>query len=193
MSYHNDDIQEAVPVLDFPFSLSDPVPKRAATGVINTFVTLAVLAIFVPFWYVYLVRIAERRSIGVVNEAYERTIDDLLAPLPPSEQRKYRSELDIRGTTYADSSITHHNDELEHNLAYGLIGFLVFSALLVFLVAYFVRPKLDADHIVYSSGTVLALLFITDLLFYGVYEYPFETVNQNNVALQTVEMLKHLT
>lgn len=87
MSYYNDDIQEAVPELDFPFSLRDPVPKRAATGVINTFATLAVLGIFVPFWYVYLIRIAERRSIGVVNTAYERAVTNLLAPLPPAEQQ----------------------------------------------------------------------------------------------------------
>lgn len=76
-------------------------------------------------------------------------------------------------------------------MAYGLIGFVAFTALLVSSsVTLFVQRW---TPITLSSGTVLALLFITDLLFFGVYEYPFETVNQNDVALQTVKMLKNLT
>lgn len=185
--------QEAVSQLDFPFRLSDPVPKRVATGIVNTFVTLVVLSIFISFWYVYLVRLAERQSIGAVSSTYQRTIDDLLSPLPDQERTKYEQELNLEGMRYYDANLVDHNVTLDHNLAYTLIGFLLGASLLIFLVGYFVRPPVDADGVIYSSGSVLGLLFITDLLFFGVYEYPFKTVNESHVSLQIVRVLRRLT
>lgn len=180
--------QEAEDVLNYPFNLADKPPLRAATAVMNTLLTLSIILLFTVFWYFVFIPYTGQRAMKSVAKQTNDTLDELLSGLPSAEATYYRDAF-RKVPSYPQPTLEKQNDDLRSNAglaAYSAFALTVMAVTIVFLL----KPDVNFYQVTVSSGTVLGLLFLTDLYFYLTYEFPFRTVNDNDVSLAFVTSLQ---